>query len=60
MNIMIKCSIKYDKSPFTNRKLMRQMYDNNLPRLDPQGGRNIRLTVSLASLVLSLFMPSFL
>lgn len=46
-------------TPFTNRKLMRQMYgvDNNLPRLDPQGGRNIRLTVSLASLVLSLFMP---
>lgn len=40
---------------------MRQMYgvDNSLPRLDPQGGRNIRLAVSLASLVLSLFMPSF-
>uniref|UniRef100_K1QF97 Leucine-rich repeat and IQ domain-containing protein 1 n=1 Tax=Magallana gigas TaxID=29159 RepID=K1QF97_MAGGI len=48
MNIMIKCSIKYDKTPFTNRKLMRQMYDNNLPRLDPQGGRNIRLTGSPA------------
>lgn len=31
-------------------KLMRQMYgvDNNLPRLDPQGGRNIRLTGSPA------------
>ncbi|XP_052676986.1 leucine-rich repeat and IQ domain-containing protein 1-like [Crassostrea angulata] len=29
-------------------KLMRQMYDNNLPRLDPQGGRNNRLTGSPA------------
>lgn len=62
MNIMIA---PYEMmTPFTNRKLMRQMYgvDNNLPRLDPQvvGGRNIRLTVSLASLVVPLLMPSIL